>query len=210
MTRSSLLDSPGNSALSDPPFVANADRDVLQAVGADVAVPNQQAVECYLADHAALQALLPLICERVRAEFGGDAELSLELYRDPEVEDRYLTLYVRQDQYEANIVERLDQLSEQFADELDRCTGDLLLTADLSPRRSQHGVRLEAVPRLGSRAFAANNEQCGHTRSAVTIGGLRELSDSLRRKERPSDKFTCHTIVLDFQPTQYDAAWGKT
>ena len=44
------------------------------------------------------------------------------------------------------------------------------------------------------------------------IGGLRELSDSLKRKESAgggSDKFTCHTIVLDFQPTQYDAASVK-
>lgn len=41
------------------------------------------------------------------------------------------------------------------------------------------------------------------------IGGLRELSDSLKRKERLSDKFTCHSIVLDFQPTQYDAASVK-
>ena len=41
------------------------------------------------------------------------------------------------------------------------------------------------------------------------IGGLRELSESLKRKQRLSDKFTCHTIVLDFQPTQYDAASVK-
>ena len=41
------------------------------------------------------------------------------------------------------------------------------------------------------------------------IGGLRELSDSLKRKEQLSDKFTCHTIVLDLQPTQYDAASVK-
>ncbi len=44
------------------------------------------------------------------------------------------------------------------------------------------------------------------------IGGLRELSDLLKRKESAgggSAKFTCHTIVLDFQPTQYDAASVK-
>ena len=41
------------------------------------------------------------------------------------------------------------------------------------------------------------------------IGGLRELSDSLKRKEPLSDKFTCHTIVLDFQPSQYDAVSVK-
>lgn len=95
MTQSSLLDSVENSALSDPPFADSADRDVVLAVSADVTVPNQQAVECYLADHSALQSLLPLICERVRAEFGGDVELSLELYRDPEIDDQYVTLFVR-------------------------------------------------------------------------------------------------------------------
>ena len=140
MTRSSLLDSPGNSALGDPPYVANAEHDVVLTLSVDVAVPNQQDVECYLAEHSALQMLLPQLCERVRAEFGGDAELSLELYHDPEIEDQYLTLYVRQDRYDANIVERLDQLGEQFADELERCTGDILLTTDFRPRRSQHGV----------------------------------------------------------------------
>ena len=140
MTRSSVLDSPGNSALSDPPFVANAERETVLPLGADVVVPNQPDVEGYLAGHSALQALLPRICERVRAEFGGDAELSLELYLDPEIEDRYLTLYVRQDRYDANIVERLDQLAEQFADELERCTGDVLLTTDFRPRRSSHAV----------------------------------------------------------------------
>ena len=141
MTRASLLDSSGNSAaLSDPPFIANAERDVVLPVRADVVVPNPQDVECYLREHSALQLLLPQICEQVRAEFGRDAELSLELYRDPEIDDRYLTLYVRQDRYDANIIERLDQLGEQFADELERCTGDILLTTDFCPRRSQHAV----------------------------------------------------------------------
>ena len=141
MTRSSVLDSSGNSAaLSDPPFIANAERDVFLSMGADVAIPNPQDVECYLGEHSALQLLLPQICQRLREEFGQDAELSLELYRDPEIEDRYLTLYVRQDRYDANIVERLDQLGEQFADDLERCTGDILLTTDFRPRRSQHAV----------------------------------------------------------------------
>ncbi len=141
MTRSSLLDSPLNSeVLSDPPFIANAERDVGLSLGADVAIPNPQDVECYLGEHSALQLLLPRICEQVRAEFGHDAELSLELYRDPEIDDRYLTLYVRQDRYDANIIERLDQFGEQFADELERCTGDILLTTDFRPRRPQHAV----------------------------------------------------------------------
>ena len=141
MTRSSLLDlPPGNSVLSDPPFVANAERDLVLAVGSDVVVPNQQEVEHFLAEHASLQSLLPQICERVRAEFGRDAELSLELYRDPEIDDQYLSLEVRQGHYGADIIERLDRLSEQFANELERCTGDILLTTNFRAPRSQHAV----------------------------------------------------------------------
>ena len=141
MTRSSLLDSLGDStALSTPPFIANTERDVVLPVAADVAVPNPQDVEGYLEEHSALQLLLPQICQRVREEFGPDAELLLELYRDPEIDDRYLTLEVRQERYDSNIIERLDQISGEFADELEPCSGQILLTTDFGPPRMNNAV----------------------------------------------------------------------
>ncbi len=136
MTPSRLLDSPVNVALSEHSVVANSELDV----GSDVAIPNPLDVERYLSDHATLRSLVPRICERVRAEFGNAAELSLELYRDPEIDDRYLSLDIRQDRYESDIIARLDRLSEEFATELEQCSGDILLTTDFRPRRSQHAV----------------------------------------------------------------------
>ena len=41
------------------------------------------------------------------------------------------------------------------------------------------------------------------------IGGLRELSASFSDKKSSAKKFTRDTIVLDFQPMQYDAASVK-
>ena len=135
MADATVLDLPMTQDLS-----ASVSESFQCVLGVGVKLSNRIEVNNYLADHLVLRSLLPQICERVRAEFGQDAELTVELYRDRENDDRYLTLFVRQDQYDANIVERLDQLTEQFADELDRCSGDILLTTDFRPARSQHAV----------------------------------------------------------------------
>ena len=121
MTNTTAIESEAAQAASDSTF--NTD------------VRNVADIDGYLMEHPTLRSLLPRICEHARGEFGCGAELTLELYRDPEIDDRYLTLLVRQPQYDANIVERLDQLAAQFADELDRCTGDLLVTTDFRPAR---------------------------------------------------------------------------
>ena len=49
--------------------------------------PVQREASWATREHSALQLLLLQICQRVREEFGQDAELSLELYRDPEIDD---------------------------------------------------------------------------------------------------------------------------
>ena len=136
MADATVLNSPVTQGLNGRSVVADSE----WIVGSDVDIPNPPDVDGYLVEHPALRSLLPQICERVRAEFGRDAELTVELYRDREIDDRYLTLFVRQAQYDANIIERLDQLTELFAGELDRCTGDILLTTDFRPARSQHAV----------------------------------------------------------------------
>src|SRR5882672_8231567 len=67
----------------------------------NVAVPNRVEVKRYLSQHPQLAAPLVKICDAARGEFGPDAELALEVYKDPEMPDQYLTLYVRQDGYAA-------------------------------------------------------------------------------------------------------------
>jgi hypothetical protein len=67
------------------------------------------AVQDYLERHPDLAALLPAICEQVRQEFRRPDELAIELYRDPEIKDEYLTLYIRQMRYEADIMVHLEE-----------------------------------------------------------------------------------------------------
>ena len=97
------------------------------------------AVRGYLEQNSDLAPLLPGICAAVRKEFGPEAEVALELYRDPEIKDETLTLYLRLDAYEADILERLDRASEPFMDKLAQASGYLLPTTDF---RSQIGERV--------------------------------------------------------------------
>jgi hypothetical protein len=105
-----------------------------------IVVPNVQDVEAYLAEHPQLAQLLPDICAEVRQALGSEVELSLELYRDPEIEDRYLTLYVRKEKYEPEILDRLQAVSESFNHRLEAVPGYFLLATDFSRPRGNHAV----------------------------------------------------------------------
>jgi hypothetical protein len=105
-----------------------------------VLVPTRPDVEAYVAMHPELGELLPEICNQVRQSLGQDAELSLELYRDPEFEDRYLTLYVRQRSYDAHIMDKIEAVSQRFNDKLEKVSGYLLLTTDFRRPKVKHVV----------------------------------------------------------------------
>src|SRR5689334_10398033 len=70
-----------------------------QLASHQIRVPTRNDVAAYISRHLALGELLPEIGAQARQAFGPDAELSLEVYRDPEVDDLYLTLYVRHEKY---------------------------------------------------------------------------------------------------------------
>ena len=106
-----------------------------------IAVPRPAAVRKYLASHRDLAKLLPSVCKQARREFGPDAELRLEVYRDPEIDDRHLTLYVRLPAYEnIAITQLMDCVTQPFEDELCRASGYLLVTTDFRPSGTRHGI----------------------------------------------------------------------
>jgi hypothetical protein len=59
-----------------------------------------------------------------------EAQLVMEVYQDPEIDDRYLVLYVRLKQYNDSIVERLQRAEAEFLDHLADTEGWLQLTTD--------------------------------------------------------------------------------
>lgn len=105
-----------------------------------VTLPNRRSVRRFLEAAPTIAEFLPPLCERLRCEFGPKAELSLELYRDPEIKDEYLTLYVRETRYTADILDRIDRATQAFGKKLERASGSLLITTDFRPPQSNNGV----------------------------------------------------------------------
>ena len=105
-----------------------------------VEIPKPLEVQEYLKDNADLADLLPAIYQRVREEVGEQAELSVEVYGDPETDDPYLTLYVRQAVYEPDLLTRLDRARAPFGELLSDRSGWLLVTTDFRPPGWRHGL----------------------------------------------------------------------
>lgn len=105
-----------------------------------IVVPCPAAVRTYLASHRALAKIMPKVCEQARREFGQEAELSLSVRRDPEIDDRYLRLCIRLPAYDDRTIARMDTVTDVFDDELCRASGCLLLTTDFRPLRGEHGI----------------------------------------------------------------------
>jgi hypothetical protein len=93
----------------------------------------------YLARYPEIAALLPDICAKLRQTFGA-AELALSVYTDPEIADRYLSLYVRFKHYVSGIVAQIEPAAAQFDDALATSAGHLLITTDFRPPRGNDGV----------------------------------------------------------------------
>jgi hypothetical protein len=105
-----------------------------------VLVPTPREVAAYLKGYPQLRRLLPEFCMRVRKTLGPDVELSLEIYSDPEIDDRYLSLYVRQPTYDASLLSRIEALREQTNPQLERVPGYLLLMTDFRLPGTPHAV----------------------------------------------------------------------
>jgi hypothetical protein len=105
-----------------------------------ILLPNLPEVRAYLRQHSDLAKLVPAVCAEARREFGAEAELTLQLYRDPEIKDRHLSLYVRLPSYNDGVSGRLDRATEPFEDELCNASGFLVVTTDFQTPRVKNAV----------------------------------------------------------------------
>ena len=106
-------------------------KDVLEVLKAmHVMIPETSEVSEYLLDHPDLSCLIPPICCKLIKTFHEDARLFLEIYRDPEIHDEYLTLYVRKNVYEEQILDYIDEAIAEFESALGSASGWLLVTTD--------------------------------------------------------------------------------
>ena len=98
-----------------------------------VVVPNSPNVAAYLAHHVDLREPVQTIAETLVEEFGENSEISLDLYMDREIDDQYLCFYVRQSEYDDDLMERLEEASTRYEDALAECSGWILITTDFRP-----------------------------------------------------------------------------
>jgi hypothetical protein len=95
-----------------------------------IVIPNPEEVSDYLCQYPDIIDLVEFACEETRSHFLLPTQLSLELYRDPESDDEYLTLYVRQEKYEEDIMDVIEDVWSTYEHELTTKLGDFLITTD--------------------------------------------------------------------------------
>ncbi len=66
------------------------------------------------------------------------AQLILQVYRDPEIDDSYLTLEVRLKEYDESVMSRIEEAESEFIDLLVGKSGWLLLTTDFQEPETSH------------------------------------------------------------------------
>lgn len=100
-----------------------------------ISLPEPSGVRRYLLKNPDLIALLKVVTKTAVRMFHDGSQLSLELYKDPEMDDEYLTIYVRQAYYDADILGRIEELSQLVEPSLADQAGWLLITTDFAAPR---------------------------------------------------------------------------
>ena len=106
----------------------------------NIHIPDMARVSEYLARHGEIGKHLPEICAALRQAVGSNSEISLEIYKDPEIADSYLTLYVRDKKYSRAFMEHINAISSRFDDQLSEVPGNVVITTDFLPPRVENAV----------------------------------------------------------------------
>lgn len=124
------------SSPADGSSVTTPIKRALEIARADqVLIPNPDEVRDYLTRFPDTLEVMQVACAATVEQFDASAEISLEVYHDPEIEDEHLIIYVRREQYEEDIMEAIESASVVFEDALIHASGWLLITTDFQPPR---------------------------------------------------------------------------
>lgn len=100
-------------------------------------------VASYLRRHPDMAPVLRTASTATLALADAGAQVSLELYRDPEIDDEYLVLFVRHEDYDDCILDAIDAVAADYEAALANASGWLVVTTDF-----QNPVRGVAERRL--------------------------------------------------------------
>jgi len=100
-----------------------------------ITIPHAQKVMEYLGTHSDLIDIVLKGCRAARDKFAAGTQLSLEMYSDPDIEDSYPTLNIRQKHYDEQIFNSIENVKSMYESHLVGKTSWFLVTSDLRPPR---------------------------------------------------------------------------
>ena len=97
----------------------------------EIRMPRREVVATYLGRHPDTVSVVASLAAALVREFEHEpAQIELDQYDDPEIDDHYLTFWVRLPAYDEAFMERLDKVSRTADDPLATSTGYVLITSD--------------------------------------------------------------------------------
>ncbi len=120
---------PFSNAESQSTSIEKEIERVLLDLKSQVRLQHIDRIRAYLAQYPELLDVLPRAVDAARSHFP-QAQLILDIYQDPEIEDHYLVIYVRLHEYNDEILEQMERAEQEFMRELASKEGWIQLTTD--------------------------------------------------------------------------------
>jgi hypothetical protein len=101
-----------------------------------ILIPDVAEVRNYLCEYDDIVDLTLYLCKITKDKLNQEAQLALEVFHDPECDHRTLTLYVRQESYNDDLIQKLDELDDLYCDKLADKKGYILVMTDFQNPRA--------------------------------------------------------------------------
>jgi hypothetical protein len=113
--------------------------DLMVWLAQQVQLEDPESIREYLLQFNDLLDLIPHAVRVVRKHFP-EARMVMTVYQDPEIEDRYLVLYIRLRQYDDSFLDRLEKAERDFLPLLTNKRGWIQLSTDFERIGEDEGV----------------------------------------------------------------------
>jgi predicted RNase H-like HicB family nuclease len=103
--------------------------NVLRKLSKDIRINNINSIRDYLIEFPDIIDVIPKAVNSAKKYFP-NAQIVLDLYIDPEIDDKHPIIYVRAKDYDNKFMELLDKARKDFMEDLINKRGWILLTTD--------------------------------------------------------------------------------
>jgi hypothetical protein len=103
--------------------------NVLRELSKEIRINNINSIRDYLIEFPDIIDIIPKAVNSAKKYFP-NAQIVLDFYIDPEIDDKYPIIYVRAEDYDDKFMELLNKAEEDFMEDLINKRGWILLTTD--------------------------------------------------------------------------------